>query len=354
MPLRMVVLLASTILVRVAAPQDAPVPADTLISLRRTSCLGTCPVYTVTIDAGGTVTFTGEKFVRVVGRRTARIGRAAVARLLARAEGIGFFDLKEEYRYIRHPDGTSTIVTDLPTKLVTVTARGRTKRVANYLGGPEGLGAFEREIDEAAGTKRWIFVDEASLDSLLRSGWTPTSDEGAQLLRGAIERDDLPIARALIEAGAALGGPPAQVPPLLMARSAAMVRLLVQVGADPNDRPIGAVAARTPLMSTAHKDAAVAEALLNAGAVVDATDDGRTALFYAACAGNWRVVNVLLSAGADPLGSKDVSAAECTRQARQAEASYSRRTALDRGRPTVEDFDRVLALLGDAEKRMKR
>ena len=31
-----------------------------------------------------------------------------------------------------------------------------------------------------------------------------------------------------------------------------------------------------------------------------------------------------------------------------------RRTVLDRGRPTVEDFDRVLALLESAEKRMKQ
>jgi len=31
-----------------------------------------------------------------------------------------------------------------------------------------------------------------------------------------------------------------------------------------------------------------------------------------------------------------------------------RRTVLDRGRPTVEDFDQVIALLENAEKRIKR
>src|SRR5688572_11462116 len=41
------------------------------------------------------------------------------------------------------------------------------------------------------------------------------------------------------------------------------------------------------------------EALLKAGARREATDNGRrTAVWYAACAGNWRVVAVLLRAGA--------------------------------------------------------
>jgi hypothetical protein len=106
-------------------------------------------------------------------------------------------------------------------------------------------------------------------------------------------------------------------------------------------------------MTTSYKDAGTAEALLKAGAHVEDVDDGRTALWYAACAGNWRVVTVLLGAGANPKGSTAMSAADCTRQARQS-AAGRRRTVLDRGAPTVEDFDRVLALLESAEKQIKR
>ena len=80
-----------------------------------------------------------------------------------------------------------------------------------------------------------------------------------------------------------------------------MVDLLVKAGADPNERPIGRVAARTPLMSAAHKTPGFAGALLKAGARVEDMDHGRTALWYAACAGNWRVVTVLLRAGANPV-----------------------------------------------------
>jgi Domain of unknown function (DUF6438)/Ankyrin repeats (3 copies) len=338
-----------------AVAQEPNVPSDASISLQRTSCFGPCPIYTVTIDARGKVTYEGERFVRVVGRRTAQIDTSIVAGLLARAERIRFFEMRDTYRVIQNPDGTVTSVTDLPTTLVTVTVNGRTKRIEDYVAAPDSLAEFEREIEGAAGTKRWVFLDEDALEELTRSGWLASSEEGATLLQQAIGRDDVPIARRLIELGSDPAGPSNnRLPPLLSARSSSMVDLLVKAGANPNERPIGRGAARTPLMTTSYKDAAVAEALLKAGAHLEDVDDGRTALWYAACAGNWRVVTVLLGAGANPRGAAaDMSAAECTRRARQDELNR-RLTVLDRGRPTTEDFDKVIALLENAEKRRNR
>jgi hypothetical protein len=127
--------------------QQPDVPADTIISLQRTSCFGPCPVYTVTI-------------VRVVGRQSARIDMAVVAKLLAHAERIHFFDMRNAYRAVENPDGSTTVVTDLPTKIVTVTVNRRTKRVEDYVGAPDALEKFEEAIDEAAGTQRWVFTDD--------------------------------------------------------------------------------------------------------------------------------------------------------------------------------------------------
>jgi Domain of unknown function (DUF6438) len=59
----------------VSRPLQA-VPDDFVIGLERTSCFGECPVYSVTIDAKGNVTYDGKKLVRVEGHQNDRIPRA--------------------------------------------------------------------------------------------------------------------------------------------------------------------------------------------------------------------------------------------------------------------------------------
>jgi len=161
MVIRMLPIILALTLEAAVPLQDTKAPADAQIQLRRTSCFGACPVYTVTIDARGEVTYVGEKFVRVVGRQTAHIDPSVVAKLLARAESIRFFELLDAYREIHNPDGSVTTVTDLPTTIITIRANGRTKSVEDYLAAPDALKGFEREIDEAAGTKRWTLGDGA-------------------------------------------------------------------------------------------------------------------------------------------------------------------------------------------------
>ena len=136
----------------------AAIPDDFAITLARTSCFGACPVYSVSVDAKGTVTYEGKKFVRVTGHQSDQIPVSQVAALAATVERIRFFELNDEYRVIRNADGTTSMVTDLPTTLVTVTIGGRTKRIEDYFGAPDSLKQFEAQIDEAARTKRWVTV----------------------------------------------------------------------------------------------------------------------------------------------------------------------------------------------------
>jgi uncharacterized protein DUF6438 len=137
-----------------AAPQS--VPDDFAIKLERSTCFGACPAYSVTIDAKGSVTYEGKKFVRVVGPQADGISVSQVTALVATVNRIGFFELNDAYRSVRNPDGTETMVTDLPTTIVSVTRDGRSKQVVDYFGAPESLKELEKQIDETARTKRWI------------------------------------------------------------------------------------------------------------------------------------------------------------------------------------------------------
>jgi hypothetical protein len=134
--------------------------------------------------ATGLVTYDDEMFVRAVGRQASRIPRSVVAQLLTTAECIGSFGLRDANRVIENPDGTRTIVADLPTTIVASTSNARSKQVDNYLGAPDSIAAFERDVDAAAQTTRWVFLDETTVEELLRSGWARVARRGGALAQG--------------------------------------------------------------------------------------------------------------------------------------------------------------------------
>ena len=192
-----------------------------------------------------------------------------------------------EYRVLQNPDGSSTIVTDLPAVFVTITRAGRSKRIEDYFGAPDGLKQLERQIDEAAGTRRWILLDAPTLEQLVRDGWQPAPEERAELFRRAVEDDEPAVVKGLIDLGADPNGSyfGTNTPPLMMVRSAAVTRVLLAAGANPNAINDNG---GTPLGWSVYLAPDVGQLLLNAGAHVDGPSDrdGRTPLWRAACAGN--------------------------------------------------------------------
>jgi hypothetical protein len=131
----------------IVTAQPGEVPTDLLIKLERTACLGTCPSYTVSLDAAGNVTFVGDGFVRATGKHRARIPASTVATLFQTVRRTGFFELRDSY---------SAAITDMPMTIVTITAGGRTKRVEDYVAGPKELKQLQGAIDKATGTGLWI------------------------------------------------------------------------------------------------------------------------------------------------------------------------------------------------------
>jgi hypothetical protein len=133
--------------------------SDEAITLERTACFGTCPMYKLTIASDGDVTFVGQRFTRTTGTAQGRISPNEFRRLVEEFEKINYFSLPDSFS-----PGTPQCprrITDMPSANTSIRWQGKTKSVAHYHGcGDAGvlqkLTALENKIDEVAGTQKWI------------------------------------------------------------------------------------------------------------------------------------------------------------------------------------------------------
>jgi hypothetical protein len=277
---------------------------ELVITLERTTCLGTCPAYKLTIREDGTVVYEGKKFVRITGTKQSNIDKAMVAGLLKAFVDADYFELRDSYDTIHNPDGTETVVTDLPTTYTSLTLNGRSKKIEDYVGAPKQLEELEGKIDEVAGSKRWVSIDAVAVHEEAIHGWDVNSRDAQKLLMEAAERGDAEVVRAFINAGANVNARLGAVMPLQQARGSETVKILISAGADVNASSKEYFG--PPLVFAAKRgDVESITVLLQAGAKVNGrSPDGETPLIEAARSGNPAAVGALLQAGAD-INAKD-------------------------------------------------
>ena len=130
-------------------PDAEPARAVT-ITMERTPCFGSCPVYRLELDSSGKVVYEGRGFVKERGRREATIPAADVQALAKEIEAAGFFALRDNYP----PDAT-----DNASVITTVTIDGKSKRIEHDLSSstaPAALEGLYRRIDDVARSKQWV------------------------------------------------------------------------------------------------------------------------------------------------------------------------------------------------------
>src|SRR6185436_16742057 len=66
-----------------------------VITLERTACFGTCPMYSLAIYSDGVVEYEGLKFVKKVGKATGRISRTQLDDLVERFTNIYYFNFPD-------------------------------------------------------------------------------------------------------------------------------------------------------------------------------------------------------------------------------------------------------------------
>jgi uncharacterized protein DUF6438 len=129
---------------------------EPVITLRRTSCYGTCPVYSLEVFADGFIRFVGTDFVQYIGEQRAVVPPEAVENLVAYLLKTDYFALQEKYETCKDSKGRTFFITDLPTVITSLRVGTAKKTVLHYACAPRRLEQLEDEIDRVANTKRWI------------------------------------------------------------------------------------------------------------------------------------------------------------------------------------------------------
>jgi Domain of unknown function (DUF6438) len=137
-------LLAGLILDVTAACGLPKGPPVTQITLERTECKGTCPVYKVSFQPDGTVTYVGQKHVPRIGTFTGRIDRRTFGRMV---------ELLASFNYSQLQDRYTSPITDHPHAITSVSWGDKRKTIDNYAeAGPTSLWAFELVLDAVTAT----------------------------------------------------------------------------------------------------------------------------------------------------------------------------------------------------------
>jgi hypothetical protein len=134
-------------------------PSDLRITLERSPCYGTCPVYRASVNAEGQLFWDGRRYVDHKGFSLHRLDPKIAAEYWGRLEGLGIWKMKD--RYAKKEDGCTSLFTDASSTVVELHRRGGKKRVLVY-GGCRGskeataLLDFARDLEAALGLKAQI------------------------------------------------------------------------------------------------------------------------------------------------------------------------------------------------------
>lgn len=122
------------------------------ITYERTACFGTCPSFKMTIEGEKMKAFyKGNSSVDKIGNYEKNISEDELTKLTNAFETYKFFEMKDEY---------TNEVPDLPSRYVTYSVDGKSKKIKDRANAPAGLKEIEKMLDAVADGKGWEKVKD--------------------------------------------------------------------------------------------------------------------------------------------------------------------------------------------------
>jgi hypothetical protein len=108
------------------------------LTLEKTACFGTCPIYSLLIFQDGTAIYEGRRFVSDSGSFKINFTPEQLNAIKAKAEEIKYFELEDKY---------DSPVTDFPTTITSIRIGNKIKIIQNRVAGPGELKSFESFVE---------------------------------------------------------------------------------------------------------------------------------------------------------------------------------------------------------------
>ncbi|MCE3007478.1 MAG: DUF6438 domain-containing protein [Bacteroidetes bacterium] len=119
--------------------KSATIPPDFQLTVQRTACYGSCPVYTLSIDHSGKARYDGLAYTRLAGKWEKNLTNEQMNRLVQLMKEANFFSYEAEYN--------DEMISDLPSIIVLYTAYGETHKVLFRYGGPVSFLKLVQELE---------------------------------------------------------------------------------------------------------------------------------------------------------------------------------------------------------------
>ena len=123
-----------------------------LLSLERTPCYGTCPIYKYTVDSTGKADYLGIRFVEMEGRYVKKLSREQMEKLKAALDKADVYAFADAY--------DNSGISDLPSSILTYTTAERTKKIVCRMDCPAAFRNLFKELEQIVGQDGFTKVPE--------------------------------------------------------------------------------------------------------------------------------------------------------------------------------------------------
>ncbi|WP_369935920.1 DUF6438 domain-containing protein [Xanthomonas tesorieronis] len=133
------------------------------VTMHRSACFGTCPVYTVTAKSDGSVSFDGERDVKVKGKSQGSIAKSDYDYLALSIKRLQFSTWNDQYHFEK--DGCKSVWTDNPSVDIVVATQTGKKHVSYYYGCrgfalASKIDLLSKIIDDVTDASKWVGPEE--------------------------------------------------------------------------------------------------------------------------------------------------------------------------------------------------